>query len=81
MDFARHTGMIHEKIVKLSCQNRMPQKVEIAILKDKRIRLNNGWKTFRAANKIKNGDRCSFTLVNPGSRIETMSLSVKKLSK
>nr|GLL18826.1 B3 domain-containing protein REM9-like [Ipomoea trifida] len=79
MEFARYTGILHEKIIKLNCENGTPQKMEIAS-SEKRVRLIYGWKSFREANKIKNGDRCSFTLVNPHTT-ETMVLLVKKLPK
>nr|GMC59549.1 B3 domain-containing protein REM9-like [Ipomoea batatas] len=79
MEFARYTGILHEKIIKLSCENGTPQKMEIAS-SEKRVRLIYGWKSFREANKIKNGDKCSFTLLNPHTT-ETMVLLVKKLPK
>ncbi|XP_031107428.1 B3 domain-containing protein REM9-like [Ipomoea triloba] len=77
--FARHTGILHEKMIKLSYENGMPQKMAIASSGD-RVRLINGWKSFCEANKIENGNRCSFTLLNPHTT-ETMVLLVKKLPK
>nr|GMC67435.1 B3 domain-containing protein REM9-like [Ipomoea batatas] len=79
MVFARHTGILHEKMIKLRYGNAMPEKMVIASSGD-RVRLIYGWKSFREANKIENGDRCSFTLLNPHTK-ETMVLLVKKLPK
>ncbi|RAL46740.1 hypothetical protein DM860_005019 [Cuscuta australis] len=80
MGFARETGIIHEKVIKMmSSENRSREKVEIHRVNN-RVLMVKGWGGFRSANNIKVGDKCSFTLLNPNSH-GTMRLLVKKLPK
>ncbi|XP_019185274.1 PREDICTED: B3 domain-containing protein REM9-like [Ipomoea nil] len=72
VDFARETGIINQKRIVLRGENGRRETVQIGHLCN-RVNLIKGWKSFKKANKIRSGDKCSFTLVNPDS------LFVKKL--
>ncbi|CAH9069420.1 unnamed protein product [Cuscuta europaea] len=84
MEFARKTGIIDAKEVKLMMRSRGGQyekSVRVGISRlDNRVHMTDGWRSFRRVNRIKAGDECSFTLVNPNTK-GVMRLMVKKLSK
>nr|GMC59551.1 B3 domain-containing protein REM9-like [Ipomoea batatas] len=72
IDFARETGIIHQKRIELRGEKGRRETMQVERLHN-RVRLSKGWKSFKKANKIRSGDKCSFTLVNPDC------LFVKKL--
>ncbi|CAH9060738.1 unnamed protein product [Cuscuta epithymum] len=84
LDFARKTGIIDAKEVKLMMRSpggQYGKSVRVGISRlDHRVHMIDGWRSFRRANDIKAGDECSFTLVNPNTK-GVMRLLVKKLFK
>ncbi|CAN4090537.1 unnamed protein product [Withania somnifera] len=62
ISFARWTGIIHMKRMRLDNGNGKVWEVDI-VLKQGCIRITNGWLEFRTHNKIASGETCRFKLI------------------